>query len=198
MRKFEVQAWNQYRQYAPILAVEHKRLVVETLTTLAPSDHPLEVSELADSMNRLIVSASTCQDSCDVLVVQGAVLERVREVIYGGVGASLGASDATRALAARAGSVSASLVEQAHDLFAAWSKSTDRPALSRFIESSDDVLHELDAVGEGVERVFGERFHLKSADVVGDFVAALVPSCVRLGMDRRKVMSHLAGALMGI
>jgi hypothetical protein len=33
---------------------------------------------------------------------------------------------------------------------------------------------------------------------VGDFVADLVPVCTGLGMDRRKVLSHLAGALMGI
>jgi hypothetical protein len=39
---------------------------------------------------------------------------------------------------------------------------------------------------------------LRFADIIGDFVADLVPTCGKLGMDRRKVMSHLAGALMGI
>ena len=67
-----------------------------------------------------------------------------------------------------------------------------------FAEASDDVLHKLDSVGEGVDEVFGSRFGLRFADIIGDFVADLVATCGKLGMDRRKVMSHLAGALMGI
>jgi uncharacterized protein YfiM (DUF2279 family) len=60
------------------------------------------------------------------------------------------------------------------------------------------VLGALDGLADPVDRVFGERFGLRFADVMGEFTADLISTCTALGMQRRKVVAQLAGAAMGI
>jgi hypothetical protein len=67
-----------------------------------------------------------------------------------------------------------------------------------FVEESEDVMGLLDALAEPVDTIFGERFGLRFADVMGEFAAGLITACTGLGMQRRKVVGHLAGACMGI
>ncbi len=67
-----------------------------------------------------------------------------------------------------------------------------------FADTSEHVLAALDALAEPVDEVFGERFGLRFADVMGEFAAGLVTACTALGMQRRKVVAHLAGACMGL
>ena len=67
-----------------------------------------------------------------------------------------------------------------------------------FAQRSHDILMRLDALGEGVDRLFGEPFSIHFKDVAGAFVARLIPICSGMGMVRRKVVSHLAGAFMGL
>jgi hypothetical protein len=197
MRTFEAQAAAQYHAHAPELA-PLKEGVGPTLCHLAGTDLQLEESVLGPSMKELVGSAGEAQDEEAVLVAQGLVLERVRQVVYGTIARVTTISEHSRSTARALERVSAETAARVHALFAAACVRIGRPPFSLFAEASDDVLHKLDAVGEGVDEVFGERFGLRFADVVGDFIADLVPVCVELGMDRRKVMSHLAGALMGI
>ena len=68
----------------------------------------------------------------------------------------------------------------------------------RFAAVSYDVLSALDGLTDPVDRVFGERFGLRFADVMGEFTADLIGACTTLGMQRRKVVAHLAGAAMGV
>ena len=67
-----------------------------------------------------------------------------------------------------------------------------------FAEVSQNVLAALDALAEPVDEIFGDRFGLRFADVMGEFAAGLVSACTALGMQRRKVVGHLAGACMGL
>ncbi len=67
-----------------------------------------------------------------------------------------------------------------------------------FADVSGDVLSRMDAVGEEIDRVFGAPFGLQFKDIVGEFVAKMIPVCSDLGMSRRKVVSHLAGSFMGL
>jgi hypothetical protein len=194
MRMFESQALGQYGEHLAVFALPEKRALLDQLTATVPGDEVLAESELYEPMQELLASAETTHLD-QTLIVQGLVLERVRHVIYRTLQASPGATATTKELAARAAPVSDEISTKASELLA--ERLTDG-AFQRFAELSDDVLHKLDAVGEGVDRVFGERFQLHFTEVVGEFVSDLVPVCVGLGMDRRKVMTHLAGALMGL
>ena len=146
----------------------------------------------------LVGSAGEARAEAGVLVAQGLVLERVRRIVYGTLAGLADISASSKSLARALERVSAEVVARTPALFASACARTEQKPFSLFAEASDDVLHRLDAVGEGVDEIFGERFGLRFADIIGDFVSDLVPTCVELGMERRKVMSHLAGALMGI
>jgi hypothetical protein len=198
MRTFEVQASAQYVAHVPQLATPEKRRVGPALLDLAGDDGPLEASTLGASMKALVASASEAAHEGAVLVVQGLILERVRQVVYATLERVERISERSRAIARSLEGVSRTTVARAPELFAAAYARQGQAPFALFTEASDDVLGRLDAVGEGVDEVFGDRFDLRFAEIVGDFVAELVPACVRLGMERRKVMSHLAGALMGI
>lgn len=198
LRQFEAQALTHYDDHVDGLSGPDKRGFVARLVELSPDDRPLHESALAEPMHRLLESADAVDDRGGALVVQGLVLERVRRTVYERVAASAGATAETRALAAEGAEISAAIAEAAPARYAAWCGDADEAPFRRFAAASDEVLHRLDAVGEGVDAIFGERFGLRFADVVGDFVADLVPRCAALGMERRKVMSHLAAALMGI
>ena len=52
-------------------------------------------------------------------------------------------------------------------------------------------------LSSAVDELFGKRFGLTFAELLGDFTAELLPACVELGMNRRKLVCHLAGVFMG-
>jgi len=197
MRTFEVQAIAQYREHTPQLAVP-KDGVGALLIRVSGDDRLLDGSVLGASMKELVASASEARHEGEILVIQGLVLERVRQVVYSNLAGLDTLSERSRSMTAVLQAASAATVALAPPLFASASSGRGQQPFSMFAEASDDVLHKLDSVGEGVDEVFGSRFGLRFADIIGDFVADLVPTCGKLGMDRRKVMSHLAGALMGI
>jgi hypothetical protein len=197
MRTFEVQAIGQYQEHTPQLAVP-KDGVGALLVGLSGDDRLLDGSVLGASMPALVASASEARREDEVLVIQGLVLERVRQVVYSTVAGLDTMSERSRSMAAVLQAASAAVVALAPPMFAATCRARGQQPFSMFAEASDDVLHKLDSVGEGVDEVFGSRFGLRFADILGDFVADLVPTCVDLGMERRKVMSHLASALMGL
>lgn len=197
MRRFELQASEQYEAFAPQLA-PLKAGVAAIVLSIPGEEIQLEESILGAPMTALISSAAEIGDGQAVLVVQGLVLERVRQIVYASIVRLDGFSSRSKAIARVLEQVSAEVVRRTPELFAAvCAKSGQRP-FSWFAEASDEVLHKLDAVGEGVDEIFSARFGLRFPDIIGDFVADLSPVCVKLGMERRNVLAHLAGALMGI
>jgi len=197
MRMFEVQASAQYHAYTPALAPP-KTGVGPALISIAGDDGLLEQSILGPPMKELLGSAGDAQAEVAVLVVQGLVLERVRQIVYDTLARLDDLSERSRSIAQGLAQVSAQVIGQTTPLFASACAASAQKPFSLFAEASDDVLHKLDAVGEGVDEIFGARFGLRFPDIIGDFVAGLVPVCVKFGMERRNVMAHLAGALMGI
>lgn len=197
MRMFEVQASAQYHAYTPELALP-KNGVGPALLGIAADDLVLEQSILGPPMTVLLESAGQARDELAVLVVQGLVLERVRQIVYATLADLDEISERSKSIARVLVQASAEVIARTPPSFAAACASSGKTPFSLFTEASDDVLHKLDAVGEGVDEVFGARFGLRFPDVIGDFVADLVPVCVKFGMERRNVMAHLAGALMGI
>jgi hypothetical protein len=197
MRMFEVQAASHYRAYLPTFAPS-KNGVGPELLGIAGDDLLLDQSILGPPMKALLESASEVRDEGAVLVVQGLVLERVRQIVYATLLGLENISPCSKSIARVLEQVSADIVGRTPALFEAVCSRTGQKPFSVFTEASDDVLHKLDAVGESVDEVFGARFGLRFPDIIGDFVADLVPVCVKLGMERRNVLAHLAGALMGI
>jgi hypothetical protein len=197
MKMFEAQASSQYDAFSPELAGP-KRTAAPTLLGIPGDDRRLERSILGAPMTALLASAGEARHDGAVLVIQGLVLERVRKIVYATLVELDDLSGRSRSAARALGQVSAEIAGRAPSLFAAACARTGQAPFALFTEASDDVLHKLDAVGEGVDELFGARFGLRFPDIIGDFVAELVPVCVRFGMDRRNVMAHLAGALMGI
>jgi hypothetical protein len=197
MRMFEVQASAHYQAHIPELA-PLKNGVEQLLRRVAGDDRPLEQSILHHPMTALVESADEARDAAAVLVVQGLVMERVRQIVYATLLRLDDISERSKSIARVLEQVSSEIIGRTAPLFAAACARTGQKPFSLFAEASDDVLHKLDAVGEGVDEIFGARFGLRFPDIIGDFVADLVPVCVKYGMERRNVMAHLAGALMGI
>jgi len=197
MRMFEAQASAHYHAHVPGLA-PLKNGVGPALRRVAGEELSLEQSILHHPMKALLGSADQVRDEGAVLVVQGLVLERVRQIVYATLLRLDDLSERSKSIARMLEQVSAEIIGRTPPLFAAACARTGQKPFSLFAEASDDVLHKLDAVGEGVDEIFGARFGLRFPDIIGDFVADLVPVCVKYGMERRNVMAHLAGALMGI
>lgn len=197
MRMFEVQASAQYHSHAPALAPP-KAGVGSALLDIAGDDLLLEQSILGPPMSALLKSAGEASGEPTIVVIQGLVLERVRRIVYTTFAGLDEVSERSRSIARILAQVSTEVIQRTPPLFAAACASSRQKPFSLFAEASDDVLHKLDAVGEGVDEVFGARFGLRFPEIIGDFVADIVPACVHFGMERRNVMAHLAGALMGI
>jgi hypothetical protein len=197
MRRFEVLALERYVAYVPDLATTEKRAFVDTVQALdVPGGMP-NSPDLARASDALFAAAGR-PDAVATLVVQGVILERLGQAIYGIVATrEQTVGEATRVLArtGRAASASVTTLVPAH--LAARVGSGD-DLWAAFAGASHDVLAAVDGVAEPVDRAFGERFGLRFADVMGEFTADLVGVCTELGMPRRKVVAHLASAAMGL
>lgn len=196
MHEFERLALDCYTAHVPSLATTDKRCFVARLDALAADSTPLAASELARPVDELLVRARSA-DAVSTLIVQGLVLEHLGQAIYRVARDTERASAASRAFAAagRAASVSVSAAVSAEITERV---GTHERLYAVFADVSHEVIGALDALAEPVDHIFGERFGLRFADVLGEFAAGLVTACTALGMQRRKVVAHLAGACMGL
>jgi hypothetical protein len=196
MARFERLALESYAAHASALATPDKRGFVARLEGIAAGESALATSALAAPVDALLARARSA-DEPSVLIVQGLVLEHLGQAIYRIAAGTGRASRATRDLAAAGLAASAGVTAAASERIARSIGSGDT-LYAVFVERSHDVIAALDALADPVDRVFGERFGLRFADVMGEFVADLTTACTALGMQRRKVVAHLAGACMGI
>lgn len=199
MARFEHLALDRYAALSPALAAAGdgaKRAWVARLDALPTDPAALAASPLAPPVDVLLARAQSADETA-VLLVQGLVLEHLGQSIYRIAQGTERASAATRALAAEglaasrqvtaaAGRRTADVVGSGEDLY------------RTFTDRTHDVLGALDALADPVDAVFGERFGLRFADVMGEFVADLIAAGTALGMQRRKIVAHLAGACMGL
>lgn len=195
LRRFEVAALQHYDRQAPYLATATKRAYVAQLEKLGSGTDPLVGSDLAEPVSQLLEAAAN-HDEATTLIAQGLFLEYLGQAIYRVARDQPSMSEASRALASSGFAASSETVDLAVQRLAAKLGSGDQ-RFALFVEASRDLIEKLDALGEGVDRTFGERFQMHFRDIMGDFSADLLPACVQLGMTRRKVVAHLAGALMG-
>ena len=196
MHKFERLALERYAAHVPTLATVEKRRFVGRLAALATDEAPLAASVLAAPVDELLARARST-DAVSALIVQGLVLEYLGQAIYRVAKDTERASPASRALAAARRDASISVTTQASAEIAEHVGTHER-LFPVFADVSQEVIGALDALADPVDEVFGERFGLRFADVLGEFAAGLITACTALGMQRRKVVAHLAGACMGL
>jgi hypothetical protein len=196
MGKFEKQALEHYRAELPALATAEKERFVTAVESLVADDVLPADGDLAEPIERLLRAARN-GDPVSTLIVQGLTLERLGQAIYRLASGSEAVSAESRRLVGWGLAASESVTSQVPAEITA-RVGTHETLYAVFASATHDVLGALDAVGEPVDRIFGERFHLRFADVISEFAADLIGVCVDLGMQRRKVVAQLAGAVMGL
>jgi hypothetical protein len=195
MDEFERLALDRYATYSAGLATAEKKHFVALLAALELPEQALAKSILGRPADALLAHART-RDEVSALVVQGLVLEHMGQAIYRIAQGSERASEPSRALAASGLAASQSVIAAAQARLAT-RVGTGDALWAIFAEVSHDALGAMDALAEPVDQVFAAHFGLRFSEIMGEFVADLIGSCTALGMQRRKVVGHLAGASMG-
>jgi hypothetical protein len=196
LRNFESLALRQYELYVPTLAGEEKRALVALLSSQVPSDEVLDEAELAVPVNDLVAGA-TGSDAVHTLIVQGLLLELLGQTIYQSFGQSELVSSSTRTLCADGLAASQTISKKIPALIAE-EIGTGESLFQTLMIVSRPVLRQLDTLGVGLDQHFSARFGICFADLMGEFAADFIPACTELGLDRRKLVGFLTGALMGV
>jgi len=193
---FESLALRQYELNVPLLATMEKRALVDLLTSRVSSSEVLEETELASPIKELVASA-TGSDAVHTLIVQGLLLELLGQTIYKSFGENELVSAATCALCADGLTASLAITEKVPKLITE-KIGTGEDLFQALMTVSRPVLRHLDTLGEGLDQHFCERFSISFADLMGEFAAEFIPACAELGLERRKLVGYLTGALMGV
>ncbi len=195
--RFESLAARQYASCAPELLTSEKRAFLERAAPLAlDGPEAFAGTTLGAPVAELTTSAAT-NDPRRVLVVQGFFLELLGRTLYRTFGASDASSAETRAVCALGEAAADAGLALLPALLAARIGAGD-VLLQAFMDESQSTLASLDSLGEAIDDVFRERYGMSFADIMGDVAAEAIAMCVELGMERRKFVSFLTGALMGI
>jgi len=193
--RLEALALDRYERFAPSLAIGAKRDITRVLAKGGSDDACLKQSVLNEPFRELLDAASS-RNETETLIIQGLLLERLGQIIYKVMSEQSAASAATRSLGDAGREACTAVIALAEDQL---SKVVGKGEVlfDVFTAASDGVLDKLDGLGDAVNTIFGQRFGLTFSELVGEFTAELLPACVALGMNRRKVVCHLAGAFMG-
>jgi hypothetical protein len=195
LKEFESLALQQYLLHLPSLATAEKKELVHSLASRVPTDEALRDTNLFAPLEELLAAAKS-SDAAQTLIVQGLLLELLGRTIYGAFVQNAAACEDTRAMCAAGLEASEANQTKIAELVSQKIGAGDE-VFQAFMTSGRPVISRLEGLGDGVDEHFAKRFGLRFADLVGEFVAELIPCCVELGMDRRKLMGSLAGALMG-
>lgn len=196
LAQFESLAARQYAATVPALLTPEKLAVVALLETRVRSSDELLQTRLASPVAALVGHATSSSEA-HILIAQGLLLELMGEAIYRTFGENDVTSEATRGLCERG--LAASL--RARSLISDLLRSrigTGDVLLQAFMTEAGPLLGALDALGEGIDEYFADRFNISFADLMGDVAAELLALCLDLDVDRRKLVAYLTGALMGV
>jgi hypothetical protein len=192
--RLETLALRKYESIIPLLATPGKKAMVHVLAAV-PDGGDAESTPLDEPVDELL-SAASSNDRTYTLFVQGFVLERLGQVIYKKLAEHPAVSNSTRAAAEMGGAACTAIIGRATDLIRQ-AVGDGEAVFERFCIAADSVLRRLDGLGTGVDTLFGCRFGLTFTELIGEFTAELLPACTDLGMNRRKLVCHLAGVFMG-
>ncbi len=196
LRSFETLALTQYERNAAVLATAEKKDLVNLLISQVPTDEAFEGTDLAVPIKNLMVSA-TGADQQHTLIVQGLLLEVLGRTIYRMFQAKEMFSTTTSTLCNTGLAAGKSINREIRRLISE-KIGMGEQLFQAFVTVSRPVIINLDTLGERLDKHFNERFGISFADLMGEFVAELIPTCVELGMERRKIVGYLTSVLMGI
>jgi hypothetical protein len=195
LRSFEALALKQYEANAESVITPEKRELVNLLVSRVPSDEALEQSDLASPVSNIITSATSDQEF-GTLFIQGLLLEQLGHTLYQMLSEHESISPQTRSLCSLGLRASEETATNTSRLLR--EKFSDGDQLFQaFMFSSRTILRSLVSLGESLDRHFSEPFGIEFVDLMGVFASDLIIRCVELGMERRKIVSYLTGALMG-
>ncbi len=192
--RLESLALRKYESLLPLLATADKKQVVGVLAAV-PDGDAAGSTPLDEPVGQLLNAASS-NDRTDTLFVQGFVLERLGQVIYKKLAEHPAVSQSTRMAAELGSTACAAIIGRTNELIRQ-AVGEGEVVFERFCIAADSVLRRLDGLGSGVDTLFGGRFGLTFTELIGEFTAELLPACTDLGMNRRKLVCHLAGVFMG-
>ena len=196
LKKFEILALDKYRSDVPDLAGPTKEQLVQRLTAGAPTDSALIGTKIEAPLSALLASASGRGEE-KTLLIQGLVLEPLGLIIYETFGSNEAVSDTTRALCEAGTSASEAVIQQSTALIKT-KIGTGETALQAFISTGAGVLKQLAGLGDGLDLYFSEPFGITFADLIGEYASELIPNCLALDMERRKVVAFLTASLMAV
>jgi hypothetical protein len=196
LARFESLAVEQYTASAPALLTPEKLAAVALLRTRISDDEYLVGSGLEAPIDALLRSATSSREA-HVLIAQGLFLEAIGEAIYGNFRDNEATGEPTRALCERGFAASARARQIVPGLLRA--RIGDGDVLFQAIMTeAGPLLRSIDDLGEGIDASFLDRYGVSFADLVGDVAAELIAMCAALNIDRRKFVSFLTSALMGL
>jgi hypothetical protein len=196
LARFESLAVEQYTASAPALLTPEKQRAVELLRTRVSDDDFLIGTQLEAPVAALLANVKSARED-HVLIAQGLFLEAIGEAIYRNFGENAATSEPTRALCARGFAASARAKAMVPGLLRSRIGEGD-VLLQAIMTEAGPLLRSIDDLGDGIDAAFLDRFGVSFADLMGDVAAELIAMCPELGIDRRKFVSFLTGALMGI
>ena len=196
LARFESLAVEQYAASAPALLTPEKLEVVALLRTRVLDDEYLVGSGLEAPIGELMRSATSTREE-HVLIAQGLFLEAIGEAIYRNFRDNAATGEPTRALCKRGFAASARARAIVPGLLRARIGEGD-VLLQAIMTEAGPVLRSIDDLGEGIDASFLDRYGVSFADLMGDVAAELIATCIDLNVDRRKFVSFLTSALMGM
>jgi hypothetical protein len=152
---------------------------------------------LAEAVSELLHASEGDGSREDVLLIQGLVLEHLGITLYEAVAQGGRLSQQGNRAAAVAKRASTEVTRLAGEaLTLRYPDPEER--FQAFASRTNAIFARLDTLGEAIDASFAEPMGIRFADLMGDFVAELLPTCTKeLGFERRKVMMHLTSAMMG-
>ncbi|MEL7028610.1 MAG: hypothetical protein AAGL49_05225 [Pseudomonadota bacterium] len=193
--QFEALAERQYTAYAPDLAGQSKRDLIEALTTRAAPARLLETTQLRDPVSQLLARAAG-DDKVATLMTQGLVLEQLGAAIYLTARRSDLLSEQDHALAGAGYDAALEVNRRAMDAVGRLGRDGEE-LVADFDRATGDVISRLADLGDAVDAEFAS-LDISFADLLGEFSAELIDQCIDLGMPRRRLVVALTNRLMGL
>lgn len=188
----ETHTLSRYRTAAPEMATADKTDVVATMADWA-STPPGPLAAAVDALR----AATKDGPRADVLLLHGILLEQLGVTLYGALAAGDRLEPDGRDLARRAHQASLVVRQRAANAWSTAVPSAD-DRFDAFCSRTGPVFAELDRFGAALDEAFAAPLGMRFVDLMGDYVADLLPVCTGdLGFQRRKVMVHLGQAFMG-
>ncbi|MDX1385991.1 MAG: hypothetical protein R3257_00270 [bacterium] len=195
-KNFETLAVQQYRQFIPEFLTSEKKNFVTKLLNCINGTIRLENSPLAKPVKHLTQSAKG-QNEITTLVAQGMLLEPLGFFLYGALATNPNVSQLSRELAGEGKNICQQITQLAPEKLS--THFPDGEALfEHFINASEEVLSGIDILGEALDEIYSQKYQIHYSDIIAEFGAELIQTCVDMGMERRKLMCHLTACLMGL